>query len=71
MDFDLYSASPVYWPLKELYNTHDSHTDIHTLMAEAAHHQQYVAQYLPQGHFNRYEESKQTGRRTFFALFLE
>ena len=65
MNFDLYSASLVYWPLKE------SRTNIHTLMAEAAHQQQYVAQYLAQGHFDRNEESKQTGWPAFFARFLD
>lgn len=46
MNFDLYSASLVYWPLKE------SRTNIHTLMAEAAHQEQIGVRYLAQGQVN-------------------
>ena len=65
MDSDLCSASLVYWPLKELYNTRDSHT-WWTLMGEAAHQQQYVVQYPAQGYFDRNKESKQTWWPAFF-----
>ena len=35
-DFHFYSAYPVYWPLKALYNSCHIHPCIHKLMAEAA-----------------------------------